>query len=99
MTFTGVCLAFVNVCQKKKPEKNEKWGLVFIQESYMYMCEKNSILVYTFLVSCDSRIEPISETAIFIFFSTLVQQYYLFAPVIIKMLSDHFSEMSLAFFR
>ena len=53
---------------KKKPEKNEKWGLVSIQESYMYMCEKSSILVYTFLVSCDSRIEPISETAIFYLF-------------------------------
>ena len=53
---------------KKKNEKRIKWGLVFIQESYMYMCEKSGILVYTFLVSCDSRIEPISETAIFYFF-------------------------------
>ena len=60
----------------------------------MYMCEKSRILVYTFLVSCDSRIEPISETTIFDFFPRWYSKYYLFAPVILKILSDHFSTIS-----
>ena len=60
----------------------------------MYMCEKSRILVYTFLVSCDSRIEPISETTIFDFFPRWYSKYFLFSPVILKILSDHFSKIS-----
>ena len=43
VTFVGVCLAFANICQEKyweEREKNEKWDLVFIQKSYMYMYMK-----------------------------------------------------------
>ena len=50
MTFVGICSAFVNICQKKKREKNEKRDLCFIQKSYMYMyVKKSEILVCNFL--------------------------------------------------
>ena len=49
VTFVGVCFAFVNICQKKeKREKNEKWDLVFIQKSYMYMSVKK--VEYSFAI-------------------------------------------------
>ena len=51
MTFVGICFAFVNICQKKNAEgreKNEKWYLLFIQKSYMYMYMKK--LEYSFAI-------------------------------------------------
>ena len=71
MAFARVCYAFVNIFQnkRKKREKNEKWDLVFIQESYKYMYEKSRILVCNFLVSYDSRAGPVSQTAIFEIFT------------------------------
>ena len=80
VTFVGICFAFVNICQKKKKrkekrEKNEKWDFCFIQKSYMYMCMKKSgTLVCNFFVSCDSRVGPTIQTAIFQFFSLVWQR-------------------------
>ena len=81
MTFVGICFAFVNICQKKKKkkkeerEKNEKWDLCFIQKSYMYMyMKKSETLVCNFFVSCDSRVGPTVQTAIFQFFSLVWQR-------------------------
>ena len=52
--------------KKEKREKNKKkWDLVFIQKSYMSMYKKK--VEYSsaiFLVSCDSRVGPVSQTAI-----------------------------------
>ena len=79
MAFARVCYAFVNIFQnkRKKREKNEKWDLVFIQESYKYMYEKSRILVCNFLVSCDSRAGPVSQTAILEIFSRRYSKYQL----------------------
>ena len=77
MTFVGICFAFVNICQKKKEkrEKNEKWDLCFIQKSYMYMyMKKSGTLVCNFFVSCDSRVGPTVQTAIFQLFSVVRQR-------------------------
>ena len=77
VTFVGICFAFVNICQKKKEkrEKNEKWDLCFIQKSYMYMyMKKSGTLVCNFFVSCDSRVGPTVQTAIFQFFSLVWQR-------------------------
>ena len=63
--------------KEKKREKNEKWDLVFIQESYKYMYEKSRILVCNFLVSCDSRAGPVSQTAILEIFSRRYSKYHL----------------------
>ena len=60
---------------KKKREKNEKWDLCFIQMSYMYMyMKKSGTLVCNFFVSCDSRVGPTVQTAIFQFFSLVWQR-------------------------
>ena len=79
VAFARVCYAFVNIFQnkRKKREKNEKWDLVFIQESYKYMYEKSRILVCNFLVSCDSRAGPVSQTAILEIFSRRYSKYHL----------------------
>ena len=79
VAFARVCYAFVNIFQnkRKKREKNEKWDLVFIQESYKYMYEKSRILVCNFLVSCDSRAGPVSQTAILEIFSRRYSKYQL----------------------
>ena len=76
VTFVGICFAFVNNCQKKKrKEKKEKWNFCFIQKSYMYMyMKKSGTLVCNFFVSCDSRVEPTIQTAIFHFFSLVWQR-------------------------
>ena len=77
VTFVGICFAFVNICQKKKEkrEKNEKWDLCFIQKSYMHMyMKKSGILICNFFVSCDSRVGPTIQTAIFQFFSLVRQR-------------------------
>ena len=79
VTFVRICFAFVNICQKwkrkKKREKNEKWDLCFIQKSYMYMyMKKSGTLVCNFFVSCDSRVGPTVQTAIFQFFSLVWQR-------------------------
>ena len=79
VTFVGICFAFVNICQKKRKkkrrEKNEKWDLCFIQKSYIYMSMKKSgIPVCNFFVSCDSRVGPTVQTAIFQFFSVVRQR-------------------------
>ena len=61
--------------KKKKREKNEKWDLCFIQKSYMYMyVKKSGILVCNFFVSCDSRVGPTIQTAIFQCFSLVWQR-------------------------
>ena len=55
--------------RKEKIEKNEKWSLCFIQKSYMYMyMKKSGTLICNFFVSCDSRVGPTIQTAIFQFF-------------------------------
>ena len=55
--------------RKEKREKNEKWDLRFIRKSYMYMyMKKSGTLVCYFFVSCDSRVGPTVQTAIFQFF-------------------------------
>ena len=80
VTFVGICFAFVNICQRKKKrkekrEKNEKWNFCFIQKSYMYMyMKKSGTLVCNFFVSCDSRVGPTIQTAIFQFFSLVWQR-------------------------
>ena len=78
VTFVGICFAFVNIWQKKKRkekrEKNEKWDLCFIQKSYMYMYEKKWNTRLQFFVSCDSRVGPTVQTAIFQFFSLVWQR-------------------------
>ena len=61
--------------ENKKREKNEKRDLCFIQKSYMHMCMKKSgILICNFFVSCDSRVGPQIQTAIFQFFSLVRQR-------------------------
>ena len=61
--------------KKEKREKNEKWDLCFIQKSYMYMyMKKSGTLVCNFFVSCDSRVGPTVQTAIFQFFSLVWQR-------------------------
>ena len=61
--------------EKRKREKNEKWDLCFIQKSYMYMyMKKSGTLVCNFFVSCDSRVGPTVQTAIFQFFSLVWQR-------------------------
>ena len=79
VAFARVCYAFVNIFQNKRKnrEKNEKWDLVFIEESYKYMYEKSRILVCNFLVSCDSRAGPVSQTAILETFSRRYCKYQL----------------------
>ena len=61
VTFVGVCFAFVNICQKRKKEKRMKMGFGF-HSKVIY--GKSGILVCDFLVSCDSRVGPVSQTAI-----------------------------------
>ena len=61
--------------RKEKREKNEKWDLCFIQKSYMHMyMKKSGILICNFFVSCDSRVGPTIQTAIFQFFSLVRQR-------------------------
>ena len=79
----------VFVKKKRRKEKRLKIEFSFYLESYMYMNKKSRILVCYFLVSCHSRVGPVSQTAIFeflifafwfifdfliFFFFTLVQQ-------------------------
>ena len=44
LTFTGVCFAFVNICQKKKKERREKIknGIWFFFRAYMYNNKKKT---------------------------------------------------------
>ena len=69
VTFVGVCFAFVNICQKKgKKRKEWKMGFGFYSKViHVHVCEKSGILVCNFLVSCDSRVGPVSQTTIFKF--------------------------------
>ena len=61
--------------KKEKREKNEKWDWCFIQQSYMYMyMKKSETLVCNFFVSCDFRVGPTVQTAIFQFFSLVWQR-------------------------
>ena len=60
--------------RKEKIEKNEKWNLCFIQKSYMYMYMKKSGTLICNFVSCDSRVGPTIQTAIFQFFSLTWQR-------------------------
>ena len=71
VTFVGVCFAFVNICQKKgKKRKEWKMGFGFYSKViHVHVCEKSGILVCNFLVSCDSRVGPVSQTTIFQIFS------------------------------
>ena len=64
MTFVGVCVAFVNICQNKNIEKKEKimkmrFGF-YSKVIHVRVYEKSGILVCNFLVSCDSRVGPVS---------------------------------------
>ena len=83
--FVGICFAFVNIGQKKnkeKREKNEKWDLCFIQKSYMHMyMKKSGILICNFFVSCDSRVGPTIQTAIFQFFLWYGKDYLKHTPL------------------
>ena len=72
MTFVGVCVAFVNICQKKNIEKKEKimkmrFGF-YSKVMHVHVYEKSGILVCNFLVSCDSQVGPVSQSAILQFF-------------------------------
>ena len=61
--------------KKEQREKIKKRDLSFIQKSYMYMYMKTSgILICNFFVSCDSRVGPTIQTAIFQFFSLVRQR-------------------------
>ena len=61
--------------RKEKREKNEKWNFCFIQKSYMYMYMKKVEHSFAiFFVSCDSRVGPTIQTAIFQFFSLVWQR-------------------------
>ena len=78
VTFVGVCVALVNICQKKNIEKKEKimkMRFVFYSKViHVHVYEKSGILVCNVLVSCDFRVGPVSQSAILQFFFTLVQQ-------------------------
>ena len=76
VTFVGVCFAFVNIFQKKrKKEKRIKNFFFFYSKViHVHVCEKSGILICNFLVSCDSQVGPVSQTAIFSNLFTLVQQ-------------------------
>ena len=67
VTFVGVCFAFVNIFQKKEKKRKElKLDLFFYSEViHVHLYEKSGILIYNFLVSCDSQVGPVSQTAIF----------------------------------
>ena len=63
----GKILTVRVVKKKKRKEKRLKIEFSFYLESYMYMNKKSRILVCYFLVSCHSRVGPVSQTAIFEF--------------------------------
>ena len=72
VTFVGACEAFVNICQKKNIEKKEKrmkmrFGF-YSKVIHVHVYEKSGILVCNFLVSCDSRVGPVSQSPILQFF-------------------------------
>ena len=75
----GICFAFVNICQKKRKEKKKekrmKNGIFFYSKViHVHVYEKSGTLVCNFFVSCDSRVEPTIQTAIFQFFSLVWQR-------------------------
>ena len=68
--------------RKEKREKNEKWDLCFIQKSYMHMyMKKSGILICNVFVSCDSRVGPTIQTAIFPFFLWYGKDYLKHTPL------------------
>ena len=61
--------------KKRKKEKRMKMGFGFHSKViHVHVYGKSGILVCNFLVSCDSRVGPVSQTAIVQFFFTLIQQ-------------------------
>ena len=62
VTFARICFAFVNICQKKREkEKRIKMGSGFHSRVHVW---KPRTFVGNFLVSCDSLVEPVSQTVI-----------------------------------
>ena len=65
VTFARICFAFVNICQKKREkEKRIKMGFGFHSGAIHVHVWKPRTLVGNFLVSCDSLVEPVSQTVI-----------------------------------
>ena len=65
VTFARICFAFVNICQKKREkEKRIKMGFGFHSGAIHVHVWKPRKLVGNFLVSCDSLVEPVSQTVI-----------------------------------
>ena len=62
---TRICFAFVNICQKRREEeKRIKMGFGFHSGAIHVHVWKPRTLVGNFLVSCDSLVEPVSQTVI-----------------------------------
>ena len=51
--------------RKKKKGKRIKNGICFLYSKVIHVHEKSGILICNFLVSCDSQVGPVSQTAIF----------------------------------
>ena len=65
VTFARICFAFVNICQKRwEKEKRIKMAFGFHSGAIHVHVWKPRTLVGNFLVSCDSLVEPESQTVI-----------------------------------
>ena len=63
--------------KKEKREKNEKWDFFYSKVIHVHVYENSGILICNFLGSCDSRIGPVSQTAISQIFSRWYGKEYL----------------------
>ena len=65
VTFARICFAFVNIFEKKREKKKRiKMGFGFHSGAIHVHVWKPRTLVGNFLVSCDSLVEPVSQTVI-----------------------------------